>query len=66
MSKLGFKNRGIKINQGLYFLKHTNKPSLLIEVCFVDDKDDVKLYNSDKDAIAEAIVKAVLNHNKAC
>lgn len=66
MSKLGFKNRGVKINQGLYFLKHTNKPSILIEVCFVDDKDDVELYNSDKDAVAEAIVKAVLNHNKAC
>ncbi len=66
MSKLGFTNRGVKINKGLYFLKHTNKPSILIEVCFVDDKDDVKLYNSDKDAVAEAIVKAVLNHNKAC
>ncbi len=66
MSKLGFRNRGVKETKGLYFLNHTNAPALLIEVCFVDDKDDVKLYKKNKDAVAKAIVKAVLNHNKKC
>lgn len=45
-------------------LKTDKAPAILIEVCFVDDKDDVKLYRKDKDAVAKAIVKAVLNHNK--
>lgn len=66
MEKLGFASRGIKINASLFFLNHTYKPSILIEVCFVDDKDDAKLYRANKDRVAKAIVNAILNHNKAC
>ena len=64
MAKLGFTNRGVKINRNLYFLNHTKAPAILIETCFVDDKDDYMLYTSDRDAVAKAITKAVLNHNK--
>jgi N-acetylmuramoyl-L-alanine amidase len=66
MEKLGFKNRGVKVDQHLYFLNHTKKPAILVEVCFVDDKDDAKLYKKDKDAVAKAIVNAIVNHNKNC
>lgn len=66
MAKLGFTNRGVKINTSLYFLNHTKAQAILVEVCFVDDKDDYMLYTSDRDAVARAVVKAVLNHNKAC
>jgi len=64
MEKLGFTNRGVKINRGLYFLNHTKAPAILVEVCFVDDKDDAVLYRKNKDKVAKAIVKAMLNHNK--
>ena len=47
ISALGFKNRGVKINNNLYVLKKTNAPALLVEVCFVDDKDDVELYKKN-------------------
>lgn len=57
IAKLGFKNRGVKIRDGLYVLRKTNSPALLIECCFVDDKDDVELYNADK--MAKAIVKGI-------
>ena len=57
ISELGFKNRGVKVNTSLYVLKRTNSPALLIECCFVDSKNDVKIYDSDK--IARAIVKAL-------
>ena len=40
--------------------------NILVEVCFVDDKDDYMLYRADRPDVARAIVKAVLNHNKAC
>ncbi len=66
MSKLGFTNRGVKVTSSLYFLNHTKAPALLVEVCFVDDMDDFMLYKADRIDVAEAIVKAVLNHNKAC
>ena len=55
----GFKNRGAKERTGLYFLKHTSKPAILIEVCFCDSKADVDLYHRNFDAICAAIVKAL-------
>lgn len=54
ISALGFKNRGVKENSSLYFLRKTTAPAILIECCFVDDADDVKLYDAKK--IASAIV----------
>lgn len=66
MEKLGYTNRGVKARHDLYVLNHTKAPTILVEVCFVDDKDDAKLYRSDREAVARAIVKAVLNHNKRC
>ena len=62
--KLGFTNRGVKVTSSLYFLNHTKAPALLIEVCFVDDRDDYMLYSADRIAVAHAIVQAVINHNK--
>jgi N-acetylmuramoyl-L-alanine amidase len=62
ISKLGYKNRGVKVNQGLYFLNNTKAPAMLIECCFVDDADDVKLYSSDK--MAEAIATAICGDTK--
>ena len=60
ISKIGFTNRGVKINKELYFLRHTVAPAILIEVCFVDDQDDAKLYKANKNEVAKAIVKAII------
>ncbi len=57
ISALGYKNRGVKVNAGLYYLKHAKAPSMLIECCFVDDKDDATLYRY-KD-MAAAIVRGI-------
>ena len=57
IASLGFKNRGVKINQKLYFLRKTKAAALLLECCFVDDKDDVALY--DYKSMADAIVYAI-------
>ncbi len=58
LSELGFRNRGVKVDPTLYVLKNTKAPALLIECCFVDDKDDTDLYNSNE--VADAIVKGLL------
>ena len=57
IAELGFKNRGVKTNAGLYFLRKTKAPAMLIECCFVDDKDDVELY--DYKSMAEAIIYGI-------
>jgi N-acetylmuramoyl-L-alanine amidase len=56
-SKLGFRNRGMKVRDNLGFLNKTKMKALLVECCFIDDADDVKLYNykTMAKAIAEAI-----------
>ena len=57
IAELGFTNRGVKYSDKLYVLKNTKAPALLIECCFVDDVDDVLLYNVEK--MADAIVKGL-------
>ena len=62
MEGLGFRNRGIKINANLGFLKRVNHSCMVIEVCFVDDVDDVALYNKlGAKEIAKAIVEGMLD-----
>lgn len=62
LSALGFTNRGVKVSTTLFVLRKTKAPAMLIEVGFVDDKDDVNLYNKvGNDAICRAIVKGILN-----
>lgn len=57
ISALGFVNRGVKYSTGLYVLKHTSSPALLVECCFCDSKTDASLYNSEK--MANAIVEGI-------
>lgn len=55
---LGFKNRGIKYRTDLYYLKKCSNPCMLVECCFVDDKDDVNLYKAQ--TMAQAIVNGIV------
>ena len=57
IAALGYRNRGVKERPGLYVLKHTKAPALLVECCFVDDPEDVSLYSADR--MAAAIVAGI-------
>ena len=59
IAQLGYKNRGVKIRTDLSILKKTKAPCVLVECCFIDDKDDVKLYNPK--SMAKAIAQGILN-----
>ena len=48
---------GVKISKGLYVLRNTKAPAMLIECCFVDDKDDAKAWNAER--CARAIYKGL-------
>ena len=54
---LGFKNRGVKVRTDLRFLQQSKAPAMLIECCFIDDRDDVQLYDCQQ--MAEAIVYGI-------
>ena len=61
---LGFRIRDdaipdhIKTDSQLYVLRNTKAQAVLVESCFVDDKDDADLYDADKmaQAIADGII----------
>ena len=57
IADLGFQSRGVRERPDLYVLKHTKAPALLVECCFVDDADDVALYDADQ--MATAIVQGI-------
>lgn len=56
--KLGYRNRGVKVNKELYVIKHTCMPAMLVECCFVDNKYDMENYNPM--IFAEAIVNGLV------
>lgn len=56
-----FTNRGIKKRDNLYILTKTKSPAILIEVCFCDNKEDVSIYNTNKDKIARLIADGISN-----
>lgn len=65
ISKLGFKNRGVKANTGLGVLKgiRNGGHNVLIECFFCDDEDDYLVYRQvGADAIAHAIANALYSY----
>lgn len=55
----GLKNRGAKKRTNLGFLNGTKETAILIEVCFVDSKADVDIYNGKFNEICEAIAETI-------
>ena len=55
----GFRNRGAKKRTDLGFLLYTNKPAIIIEVCFVDSTTDAMLYQEHFDEICIAIAESL-------
>lgn len=62
IENLGFKNRGIKRRNNLQNMNIIHKLGIsyaLLEVCFIDDSDDMKLYNRSKDSVASSIADGI-------
>lgn len=61
IAKLGFKNRGVKRKNFdlINYIKKQGVSSALLEVCFINDADDMKLYKAKSHAIAEAVAEGI-------
>lgn len=68
MEILGFRNRGVKAkNFGLIsYIKKQGVSAALMEVCFLDDKDDVELYKDCKKEVAKAITEGIVKGFELC
>lgn len=62
LSSLGFTNRGQKVGQKYYELRNTSMNAMIIETCFIEATEDVKLYNKlGYDKIGQTIAEAIAN-----
>ena len=61
MKTLGYTNRGVRPQELLVIntLSYCNN-AFLLEVCFIDDKDDMLLFNKTKNKVVKAIAKPFL------
>lgn len=60
LNKIGFRNRGVKDGSNYYVIKRTTMNAIIVEMFFLDNETDRKLYNSiGYKKIAEAIAKAI-------
>ena len=61
LASLGLKNRGVKrknfsvISQA----KKAGTSAALLEICFIDDADDMKIYNKNTKTVAKLIAEAI-------
>lgn len=63
ISNIGFRNRDVKRKNFAVInnIKKQGVSSALLEVCFIDDKDDIKLYQSRKTDVVKAIATGIIN-----
>ena len=61
-SILGLTDRGLKERMGLFVLRNTVMPAVILEVCFIDNDRDLTRYQSVKDKLAEGICQGILDY----
>lgn len=59
---LGLADRGQKVRKDLYVLKNTERPALLLEVCFVSSKKDADAYKRNFDKLCHTIAEFVADY----
>lgn len=64
VSRMGIVNRGVKVCEDIYVIKHTNCPAVLVETAFISNDEDEALLASEegKDEFARAIALGVTNY----
>ncbi len=53
-------DRGLKERPGLFVLRSTSMPAVVLEVCFLDNDCDMNRYVRKKDDVARAVASAVM------
>lgn len=58
----GLRNRGMKVRPGLYVLRRTNMPAVLIELGFITNPSDAALMDTRPDLFARGIYNGILRY----
>jgi N-acetylmuramoyl-L-alanine amidase len=57
----GLKNRGVKTRPGLYVLRKTNMPAVLVEIGFISNPNDANLMANSPQLFARGIYDGILD-----
>lgn len=58
----GLRNRGMKVRPGLYVLRKTAMPAVLVELGFITNAGDAALMNNDPGLFARGLYQGVLRY----
>ena len=58
----GLRDRGMKVRPGLYVLRRTNMPAVLVEIGFITNPSDAALMDSDPARFARGIYNGILDY----
>ena len=58
----GLRNRGMQVRTGLYVLRRTAMPAVLVELGFISNYDDAMLMVQRPDLFAEGIYRGILEY----
>lgn len=58
----GLKNRGMKVRSGLYVLRKTQMPAVLVELGFITNAGDAALMNNSPELFARGIYEGILDY----
>lgn len=58
----GLRNRGMKARPGLYVLKKTRMPAVLVELGFISNPRDAALMRDEPERFAEGIYRGILEY----
>lgn len=61
----GLKNRGMKVRSGLYVLRKTAMPAVLVELGFITNAGDAALMNNRPDLFADGIYRGIVEYTGA-
>ena len=56
----GLRNRGMQVRTGLYVLRKTAMPAVLVELGFITNAEDARLMSTRPDLFAEGIYRGIL------
>lgn len=58
----GLRNRGMKVRPGLYVLRRTAMPAILVELGFISNPSDAALMNNSPELFARGIYNGILEY----
>ena len=58
----GLKNRGVKLRPGLYVLRKTNMPAVLVELGFISNPQDAYQMGNNPSLFAQGIYQGILDY----